>query len=239
MFILTPFLLFSGAVLMALIITVRRFPALGRLAQDTPVADRHTRRRVFTEDLLPEVFDVFRKVQSAGHKEKVLVETEKFLRKIRLSILAIERVFDGLIHKVRRVQRNQAVQDVQSPSVAPPVHEPPKTVSAPEVQTQTSAVLASFPREPVVINSEPQIQVAALPEEDGLIAAIAQNPKDPALYESLGDIYVQAGSFEDARESYKAGLKLSPGSESLLGKFSLVLEKIPQKRYNKKKSSPA
>ena len=53
---------------------------------------------------------------------------------------------------------------------------------------------------------------------------IAKNPKNSALYESLGDLYIEMRNYIDAKESYEAAVELNSQSESLKQKLSLALE---------------
>ena len=63
-------------------------------------------------------------------------------------------------------------------------------------------------------------------EEERLIIEIAQNPKNAALYESLGDLYIEMSNFNDAKESFEAAIELNPQDESIKQKLSSVLEKL-------------
>lgn len=51
---------------------------------------------------------------------------------------------------------------------------------------------------------------ADMRREEELIARIADNPKDFAAYEGLGDHYLDVGNTRDAKECYRQVLRLSP-----------------------------
>ena len=62
--------------------------------------------------------------------------------------------------------------------------------------------------------------------EQRLIIEIAKNPKNPALYEELGDLYTTSRDYRDARESYEAAIELNSTDEELKKKLSSALEKL-------------
>ena len=47
-------------------------------------------------------------------------------------------------------------------------------------------------------------------EEDKLITAISEEPKNPVLYKKLGDLYIDMDNFEDAIEALKVSVELNP-----------------------------
>lgn len=63
-------------------------------------------------------------------------------------------------------------------------------------------------------------------EEQKLIIEIAKNPKNPALYEVLGDLYMKMTSYTDAKEAYEAAAELDPSKEELKVKHSQASEKV-------------
>ena len=63
-------------------------------------------------------------------------------------------------------------------------------------------------------------------EEQKLIIEIAKNPKNPDLYEVLGDLYMKMAGYTDAKEAYEAAMALVPSKEELKVKHSQAVEKV-------------
>jgi len=153
-------------------------------------------------DFFPEGADLVRKFKLHEYKTAWLKEAEKILRKTRLVSLRVDRLSDSLIKKIRRVHVNGQLSD---------------KISSEAVQDKTQ-------KEDVGIKSISPVFLKN--EEQRLVMEIAKNPKNPDLYESLGDLYLEMNSFVDAKESYEAAIELSPQKESLKVKLSGALEKI-------------
>ena len=56
-------------------------------------------------------------------------------------------------------------------------------------------------------------------EEQRLIVAIAQNPKDADLYSSLARVYMRLQNYTDAVEALEAAHKLVPDDESIASRL--------------------
>lgn len=90
-------------------------------------------------------------------------------------------------------------QEKSEPIFAPPAPSQPPLSLRPMVSETVVRPEAVHERIPVDIS-----------REENLIARIALNPKDFIAYEGLGDYYLEAGNFKDAKECYRQVLKLSP-----------------------------
>lgn len=87
--------------------------------------------------------------------------------------------------------------------------------------------ITSLPPEEVLPEVEVDVEILEKKEE-GLIDAIARNPKNPNFYKKLGKIYLQMSNTEDARNCLEYALKLGakdPEIKSLL----LEIERTPAK----------
>ncbi len=62
-------------------------------------------------------------------------------------------------------------------------------------------------------------------QEQDLIIQIAQNPKNPQLYEKLGKIYLELGEIDDARQSFMQALEFDPASVSIKQELDKILKK--------------
>lgn len=160
----------------------------------------------FSSEFFPEAGQLLAKIDINKYKTLWLVETEKFLRKIRLLFLRVDRLSDSLIKKIRRVHTNGKLNGYV-----------------------TEELVAE--QKPVAqINEKEKISFNFLKnEEERLIIEIAQNPKDHRLYEKLGDLYIEMENWLDAKESYEASIELNPTAEELKRKLSFALEKLVQK----------
>lgn len=78
----------------------------------------------------------------------------------------------------------------------------------------------------VVIESGYDIEFELKKEEQKLIMAIAKSPKESSLYCQLGDVCLQLGSLEEAKEAYQYCLKLDPDNYLIKTKLSKVLRNM-------------
>ena len=161
-------------------------------------------------ELFPEIDEGFQKLKLKEHFAIWLVELEKFLRKMRLFFLKIDRLSEVLIKKIRIIHLNHRTEDQAPISDG--------LVASTRGMSQ-SAVMARHKEEQVSAELFKK-------EEQRLILEIAKNPKDSMLYEALGDLYLKINNLEDAKESFEAAIELAPQNESLKQKLSLILEKL-------------
>lgn len=162
----------------------------------------------FSMELFPEIKQLFSKIEIDKHKATWLMETEKFLRRMRLISLRMDRLSDGWIKKIRRVHTNGKLNG----------HAPNE-----QIETLSSTTSVAIP----TVEDKKISPNFLKNEEERLIIEIAQNPKDYKLYEALGDLYVEMGSYVDAKESYEAAIELNSQDEYLKKKLSFALEKLP------------
>ena len=156
-------------------------------------------------DMFPEAINTANKIQVREHWSNWLTELEKALRQTRVWFSKLDRWWAGIINRVRTAREDSMPEDVQTPL-------------ADEV-TPVPAVEASVR----IVSKKSKLDPQKLKEEEQrLIVEIAQNPKDGLLYETLGDVYVQMGNFNDAIESFKAAISLNPEDQGLKNKLSQV-----------------
>ena len=123
-----------------------------------------------------------------------LVEFEKLLRKGRLLMSSLDRMSDKVIRKVRTVHQETAKQE--------------QVITAQRQEDQ-----ARMTEEPDEIDMDDPEQLRQ--EEQRLIVAIAQNPKEVDQIIRLARIYVRLEAYQDAVEAFEAAAKLSPENEVL------------------------
>lgn len=196
MFLLVPLIFIIGSAAGIIVIVYRKLPYLKKL---TP--ENHEVGDTLVHDLYPEIFAWFDQVKWHEVRQYTLVELEKFLRKLRLATLKIEHLSDALIKKVRHTHLSGHIEQMIAEEKVP---EPAAMVEP--VKDPQQALIEEFKA-----------------QEQKLIIEIAQNPKDPRLYEVLGDLYLKLENHSDAREAYEAALSLEPTNEVLARKYSKLL----------------
>ena len=204
MFILIPLILILGSVVGISIIIFRKMPYLNRL---TPEIHVSTQTGVWSDiltDLFPEFSEGFKGLKFREYGNLWLVELEKFIRRLRVFSLKMDRISDSWIKRIRRSSNgfmktvSDVVENVESSGVLVPM-----------IQPVPAIILEDMKK-----------------EEQRLIIEIAKNPKDFKLYEILGDVYLKPNNFSDAKESYEAAIELNPHNEELQKKLSQLIEKM-------------
>ena len=150
-------------------------------------------------DLCPEIWNWARSIKVKEYKEMWLIETEKLLRRLRVASLKMDRFSDSLIKKIRK-----------------------RTSSGNGV----SFSITEISKDKQGMEAKTDDEVELKKNEQRLIIEIAKNPKNAALYEELGDLYIKMGDYHDAKESYEAAIELNSSSDNLRKKHSQALEKL-------------
>lgn len=150
-------------------------------------------------DLIPEFSELVKNFKLKEHRDFWLLELEKFLRRLRVVSLKMDRISDSWIKKIRKGSNFGLMVPVADQTKAP----------APRTYPVLKTTVEDMKK-----------------EEQKLIIEIAKTPKDSKLYETLGDLYVKMDSLSDAKESFEAAVELSPNSERLRKKLSKVQEKV-------------
>ncbi len=200
MFLVAPLIIFVASSVVVFFISFRKLSYLKKLNTDQSsgaVEVSELTLAQFIYQMFPEIFDYFRRVDVAAHKSSLLLEFEKFLRKIRLTFLRVDNLSNSLIHKIRASH----LEEVQK--------------SQEKVEAQKSADLA-----PVVDVMEDQSADVKKREHD-LIIEIAKNPKNPLFYKKLGDLYIETKQWRYAHESFASVLKLDPTIKGVKRKLEL------------------
>ena len=159
------------------------------------------------DELYPEFNNWFKNInfkkRFQEYKELWLVETEKFLRRLKVVSLRMDRFSSFLIKKIRN-----SMYSSNSPTHSGKVKD------------------ENMGTKPVDQESEKNNREEFKRREQKLILEIAKNPKNGLFYEELGNLYVEMGEYEDAKNSYEAAVELNPNKEELKKQLSQVLEKI-------------
>ncbi|MEK7525710.1 MAG: tetratricopeptide repeat protein [Patescibacteria group bacterium] len=200
MFILIPIAVAVVALIGAGIIVGKKLTYLRKLNPES-----HEVGVSLWHDMFPEAINTANKIQVREHWSNWLTELEKALRQTRVWFSKLDRWWAGIINRVRTAREDSMPEDVQTPLAD-------EVTSVPAVEPSVRIVSKKSKLDPQKLKEE----------EQRLIVEIAQNPKDGLLYETLGDVYVQMGNFNDAIESFKAAISLNPEDQGLKNKLSQV-----------------
>ena len=198
-FILIPLVLILASFGGVLFIVSRKLPRLKELAEAESSNGVPHGWHTLVYDLCPEIWNWAKGIKVKEYKEMWLIETEKLLRRLRVTSQKMDRLSDLLIKKIRK----------STNSGNGPIF---------------SAVEEGKEKQNAETKEDDKVEFKK--NEQRLIIEIAKNPKNSALYEELGDLYAKAGDHRDAKESYEAAIELNSNNEELKKKLSSALEKI-------------
>ncbi|MBP9822524.1 MAG: hypothetical protein KBC81_03765 [Candidatus Pacebacteria bacterium] len=202
MFIIIPLVLIGLSLLGMVIIVRGKMTYLRKLSPEShQVSDN-----IF-EDFFPEIVEWFNGIPWHHYYQVSLQELEKGLRRMRLVFLKIDNVAMKLIQKVRHTHITTQLEHEAS------------------VQLENTEVAIQGEKELVVEPTAEDLKG----QEQQLIIEIAQDPKNAALYENLGDLYLKMGNEQDAKEAFEAGLSFGPDNQVLARKYSVILKNIASK----------
>ena len=202
MFIVIPLIIFITSFAAVFYLSIRKFSYLKKLnsnPEDLVPTTSETSLAQFIQQMFPEIFDYFHRIDVAAHKSSLLLEFEKFLRKARVAFLKIDNLSNNLIHKVRATHLEEAKKS-QEKAEAKKIEELALVNGA------------------VIMDESVQLKK----QEHDLIVEIAKSPKNPVLYKSLGDIYITTKQWQYARESLSSALKLDPAIKGVKRKLELA-----------------
>lgn len=205
MFIIVPLILIAIAIIGISIIVWRKVPYLKKLDIEsiTNSGPNLFTWREFFYDILPEAAS--QKPKLREFKDIWLSELEKFVRRMRLVSLKLDRLTDRVIRKIRRVNRPSPIAEIKKEEIL-------KESKLQEGKNETKPAQAS--------------NMAELKQkEQSIIIQIAKDPKNSELYKELSDLYVIMEQWADAKESIEAAIAIKPDDEDLKKKKSFILEK--------------
>ncbi|MCC6404869.1 MAG: tetratricopeptide repeat protein [Candidatus Yanofskybacteria bacterium] len=209
MFLIIPLSLAFVAFIGAAVIVWRKMPYLRKL---TPEA--HEVGTTIFHDFAPEVVERVSTIPWRQYVHTVLVEFEKLLRRGRLLMSALDRASDKVIRSVRRVHQETAKQQERI-----------------EIAQELEKAKEETDTDEIDMDDPEQLRQ----EEQRLIVAIAQNPKDAQLYSDLARVYLRLQNYPDAVEALEAAAKLTPDDEQLAKR----LERARRRREQADKDAAA
>ncbi len=202
MYFIIPLIIAISSLFVAFCVVWRKFPYLKKLSEPaTPsLSSNEDNFSVFLSEFFPEVIQYLKKIDLNSHKNNLLKEFEKFLRRLRVISLKIDRFTNNLLAKIKS-----------------------------EVLKSEEQLTSEF-KEPVSVRESVKRENPAekyKKEEQLLIIEIARNPKNPELYKKLAETYTALKNFSDARESLEAALELDPADEKTKEKLEATKKLLP------------
>lgn len=192
------------AVVAVFIIAVMVWRKMPYLRKMTP--ESHEMGDTFLHDYAPEALDWMRGVPWRQYLHRVLVEFERLLYRARAGMNAMDRASARLVNNVRKVGQETA-----------------KTHEAVVAQLEQERKEKEEEQDPDEIDMADPEQVRA--EEQRLIVAIAQHPKEVDLYSQIARVYMRLHNYADAVEALTQATKLEPGNEQYLKRLERARRK--------------
>lgn len=167
--------------------------------------------------------------EAAGKKGKLfflkkigLGIVEGVLRLVRFILGKINASISGWVHRIKRKKIESAQQQTESAEKPDmPEENVPK-----EKETPKDAVESFFepvrPVERPLLEDKitvPDNKKSAKGLEEILIERIAMDPRDVEAYERLGDYYMEAQNYKEAKECFKYVMKLAPLNRDVRAKL--------------------
>ncbi|MBI2062312.1 MAG: hypothetical protein HYT64_01295 [Candidatus Yanofskybacteria bacterium] len=218
MFIFIPLALLLVSVAGISVVVYRKMPYLNKLTPESHLSAQTNVVGGVLADLLPELSEGFKGLKLKEYGNLWLIELEKFLRRLRVVSLKMDRISDSWIKKIRNKTPKEDMNPVRSLARV-------EDASPTEFLGGLKHHQETTPRKDLGEATSNGMKK----EEQRLIIEIAKNPKDSKLYEILGDLYVKMNNLPDAKESFEAAIELSPHNEELQKKLSQVAEKLNTK----------
>ena len=190
------------AVLAIAVIAWRKMPFLRKL---TP--DAHPPGASLLHEYAPELIDSAKRLPWRQFLHETLVRIETGLKGIREAFRRLDQASDRFVRTVRRGAQ-QAAQK----------HEEAVARQAEERQEQE--------RDMDEVDFDDPAQLKA--EEQRLIVAIAQNPKDHTLYSDLARVSMRMHTWKDAVEALEQAYRLQPENEQYLKRLERAKRKLSE-----------
>lgn len=176
---------------------VRKFPQLANLDVDNlPMEQQAQTKKAIIERRIKE-----KGQQMAGKMKVILNPVDKFWRitqlKFRIYVGKIER----LLHHEREITKKKTEKSNIDPS---------------EKAQQLDEIMRAAEQSLLAKNLDRA--------EEQFISAMKIDKKYSPAYRGLGDVYLEKGSIEEARQTYRFVLQLDPGDDNVLVKLAEIAE---------------
>lgn len=204
LYLTIPLAIAAVALLAVGVVVLRKMPYLRKL---TPEA--HEVGDTILHDFAPEAVDWFRGIPWRQYLHRLLAELEGGLARLRGAMFALGRASDAALKSVRKAGQQAARS-----------HE----VVVAQLEEEKKAKVEEAERDLDEVDMDDPAELKA--EEQRLIVAIAQHPRDHKLYSDLARVSMRLGSYGDAVEALQQATKLEPGNEE----YTKRLERAKNRR---------
>lgn len=197
MYILIPLIIIAVSAAAMIAIVWRKFPYLKKL----PVEAVHEGTDLWA-GFFSEARHYLKKIDFGSYRDLFFKELEKFLRRLRVVSLKLDRFTHHLIDKIRINENGK---------------EAAGRLALSEESKEEIVPVA------VILSAEEKQKK----EEHALIIEVAKNPKNAELYKKLADLYILSENFPDAAEALKTAFKLDPDDKKTEVKLRAVIKSLP------------
>ncbi|HUO75731.1 MAG TPA: hypothetical protein VMU12_02340 [Candidatus Paceibacterota bacterium] len=201
-YLFIPLAIFVVAVVAVAIIVGRKVSYLRKLSPES-----HETGDTILHDFAPEVIDWARGVPWRQYLHRALSELEIGLNRLRQAMYALGHASESVMKGVRKAGQKAARS-----------HE----AAVAQLEEEKKEREAEFDPDEVDLTDPEQLKA----EEQRLIIAIAQNPKDVSLYSDIARVYMRLHAYGDAVEALEQAVKLDPDTTEYLKR----LERARRKR---------
>lgn len=204
---LIPWIIIAGSALGVILIILRKVPVLLKLPEK-PEADQ----------ISPSIFERIKigwqKFRHSSLQPALTSWLEKTLRKFRLMILKIDRIFVGQIEKAR-----EQSQTMKARSRAWVEQHRLKKIEKIQVLEKLDQAQVIESIEKAKKEKEEEERKEKEIGEKELVKMIAKDPRDISAYRKLGFLYLKQGNKEDAKNCFREVLKIEPGDFEVISKI--------------------
>ncbi len=198
MYLLIPLIIFGVAIVAMCYLMARKFVFLKKLTPEA-ISNPPATASTFWRGMFQELVELAERFNWRQHRVEFTAQSEKIVRRMRLMFLRLDTWTHNLSNRLRRSAKH---------------HE---AILEKEEEQKVAAVVEEIAK-PVELDPKE--------EEQHLIMEIAKNPKDPLLYQRLGDIYVKTEETENALQSFETVLHLDPENWYAKNKVKSLKKKV-------------
>ena len=203
-FLTIPLAIILACAIGVVVIVWRKMPYLRKLTPES-----HEMGETILHDYAPEAVDWYHSIPWRRFLHNIAIELEDAVRRGRSAMSAVDRMSDRLGQQLRGMGQRAARQ-----------HE--KVIAQIEQEKQERVVEP----DPDAVDFDDPEQLKQ--EEQRLIIAIAQNPKEASLYSDLARITMHLGNYGDAVEAMEQAVKLEPGDEAYVKRLERAKRKLSE-----------
>lgn len=193
-----------GATVAVVVLILRKSSYLRRLTPES-----HELGDTVLHDFAPEVMDWYRHLPWKRLHQHLLGWVEVVLARLRGISFTLGKASDSVIRNVRRAGQQAGREHEQA-------------VARREAELEEKRLQEEHDLDEIDMDDPEQLKA----EEQRLIVAVAQDPKDHGVYSDLARVYMRLHAFSDAVDALEQAHRLAPGDEQYLKR----LERAKRKR---------